>query len=87
MRTNSDKLGLRYVLVEQIVGSSNILAYRLIVGEAQGGHVLVLEGKILKVLDDLGQLGQNEVQGTLLEDQVGIVGDCNNNISLWSSRV
>ena len=86
MRTNSDKLGLRYVLVEQIVGSSNILAYRLVVSEAQGGHVLVLEGKLLKVLDDLGQLGQNEVQSTLLEDQVGIVGDCNN-ISLWYSRV
>ena len=44
-------------------------------GEAQGGHVLVLEGKLLKVLNDLGQLGEDEVQGTLLEDQVGVVGD------------
>jgi hypothetical protein len=46
------------------------------VGEAQGGHVLVLEGKLLEVLDDLGELGKNEIQGTLQEDQVGIVGDC-----------
>ncbi len=46
-------------------------------GEAQGGHVLVLDGKLLEVLDNLGQLGKNEIQGTLLEDQIGIVGDCN----------
>jgi hypothetical protein len=45
------------------------------VGEAQGGHVLVLEGKLLEVLDNLGQLGEDEVQSTLLEDEVGIVGD------------
>jgi hypothetical protein len=51
-------------------------AYRLVVGEAQGGHVLVLEGKLLEVLDDLGELGKNKIQGTLQEDQVGIVGDC-----------
>ena len=44
--------------------------------EAQSRHVLVLDGKLLEVLDDLGQLGENEVQGTLLEDQVRIVGDC-----------
>lgn len=49
---------------------------RLVVGEAQGGHVLVLDGKLLQVLDDLGQLGEDEVQGTLLEDQVGVVRDC-----------
>ena len=44
--------------------------------EAQSRHIFVLEGKLLEVLDNLGQLGENEVQGTLLEDQVGIVGDC-----------
>jgi hypothetical protein len=36
-------------------------AYRLVVGEAQGGHVLVLEGKLLEVLDDLGELREHEV--------------------------
>jgi hypothetical protein len=45
------------------------------VGEAQGGQVLVLEGKLLKVLDDLGQFGEDEIQSPLLEDQVGVVGD------------
>lgn len=45
-------------------------------GKAEDGHVLVLEGKLLQVLDDLGQLGEDQVQSTLLEDQVGIVGDC-----------
>lgn len=50
-------------------------SYRLVVGEAQGGHILVLERKLLEVLDNLGQLRKNEVQGTLLEDQVGVVGD------------
>lgn len=49
---------------------------RLVMGEPQCGHVLVLEGKLLEVLNDLGQLGKNEVQSTLQEDQVGIVGDC-----------
>jgi hypothetical protein len=46
------------------------------VGEAKGGHVLVLEGKFLEVLDDLGQLGEDEIQTTLEEDQVGVIGDC-----------
>jgi hypothetical protein len=46
------------------------------VREAEGRHVLVLEGKLLQVLDDLGQLGEEEIQRTLLEDQIGIVGDC-----------
>jgi len=49
---------------------------RLVVSEAKGGSVLVLEGKLLKVLDDLGELGKDEIQGALLEDQVGVVGDC-----------
>lgn len=52
------------------------VTYRLVVREAQDGHVLVLDGKLLEVLDDLGQLGEDEIQSTLLEDQVGIVGDC-----------
>ena len=47
----------------------------MVVGEAQGGHVLVLKGKLLEVLDDFGQLGEDEIQTTLQEDQVGIVGD------------
>jgi lipid-binding SYLF domain-containing protein len=53
-----------------------LVAYWLVVGKTQSGHILVLEGKLLKVLDDLGELGEDEVQSTLLEDQVGIVGNC-----------
>jgi hypothetical protein len=49
--------------------------YRLIVGEAQRGKVLVLESKLLKVLDDLCKLWKDEIQSALLENQVGIVGD------------
>lgn len=46
--------------------------------EAKNGHVLVLESKRLEVLDDLGDLGEDEIQSALDEDQVGIVGDwCN----------
>lgn len=58
-------------LIRQKVGVS----YGLVVSEAKGGHVLVLEGELLQVFDDLGQLGQDEVQSALLEDQVGVVGD------------
>ena len=36
----------------------------------------MLEGKSLEILDDLCELGKDEVQGTLLKDQVGVVGDC-----------
>ena len=44
--------------------------------ETENGHVLVLEGKCLQVLDDLCDLGEDEVKGTLNEDQIGVVGDC-----------
>jgi hypothetical protein len=50
-------------------------SYGLVVSEAKGGHVLVLEGELLQVLDDFSQLGQDEVQSAFLEDQVGVVGD------------
>jgi hypothetical protein len=53
----------------------SLAAYGLVVGEAQGGHILILEGKFLKVLDDLRELGEDEIQSALLEDQVGIVGN------------
>jgi hypothetical protein len=46
------------------------------VGEAQGRHVLVLERKGLEILHDLCEFGEDKIQGTLLEDQVGIVRDC-----------
>lgn len=36
----------------------------------------MLNGKGLQVLDDLGKLGEDEVEGSLLEDEIGIVGDC-----------
>lgn len=45
------------------------------VGEAQGGKVLVLEGELGEVVDDLGQLGQEEAQALLDKDQLGVVGD------------
>lgn len=51
-------------------------AHSLVVSEAEGWEVLVLKGKGLKVLDDLGKLGEDEVKGSLLEDEIGIVGDC-----------
>lgn len=44
--------------------------------ETEGGEVLVLKGKGLKVLDNLGKLGEDEVEGSLLEDEIGVVGDC-----------
>lgn len=44
--------------------------------ETEGRQVLVLEGKHLQVLDNLGELGKNEVQSLLLEDEIGIVGHC-----------
>lgn len=74
-RTDGDELGLWRVLAGVNEFESSC-AYRLVVSEAQGGHVLVLQGKLLEVLDDLGQLGKDEIQSTLLEDQVGVVGDC-----------
>lgn len=74
-RTDSNELGLHYTLARGVGLVMDFASYRLVVGEAQGRHVLVLEGKLLKVLDDLGQLGKNEIQGALLEDQVGVVGD------------
>ena len=75
IRTDSDELGLQRTLVKYAAVKYDF-TNRLVVGEAQGGHVLVLEGKLLEVLDDLGQLGEDEIQTTLQEDQVGIVGDC-----------
>jgi hypothetical protein len=58
------------------VRSQQVLeTYSLVVSEAECGQILVLKGKLLEVLDDLGELGKNEVQGTLLEDQVGVVGN------------
>lgn len=36
----------------------------------------MLKGKGLQVLNDLGKLGEDEVEGSLLEDEIGIVGDC-----------
>lgn len=36
----------------------------------------MLKGKGLKVLDDLGKLGEDEVECSPLEDEIGIVGDC-----------
>ena len=44
--------------------------------ETQCGHIFVLQGKSLEILDNLCQLGKDEVKSPLLEDQVGIVGHC-----------
>ena len=44
--------------------------------EAEGRKILMLKSKGLQVLDNLGELGKDEVKGALLEDKVGIVGDC-----------
>jgi len=50
--------------------------HSLVVSETERGEVLMLNGKGLQVLDDLGKLGEDEVEGSLLEDEIGIVGDC-----------
>lgn len=42
---------------------------------AQGGQVLILQGKLGQVGDDLRQLGQQQVEGIADEDEVGIVSD------------
>lgn len=54
----------------------SIKTYGLIMSETKDWHVLVLQSKCLKVLDNLGNLGQDKIQSTLDEDEVGIVGDC-----------
>ncbi len=82
MHTDSNELGLWCLLAWSVFSWLFSFAYRLVVGEAQGGQALVLEGKLLKVLDDLGQFGEDEIQSPLLEDQVGVVGDCES-CELW----
>ena len=49
--------------------------HRLVMGETESGEVFVLEGKLLKVLNDLGELGKDEIECALLEDQVGVIGN------------
>lgn len=42
----------------------------LVVGVAQGRQVLVLHGELGQVADDLGELGQDEIQAVLHEDEL-----------------
>lgn len=52
--------------------------------KAQSRQILVLQRKQLEVLNNLGQLGEDEIQGLLLEDQVGVIGNCRRvNINPW----
>lgn len=48
---------------------------RLEVGEAEGREVLIFEGKLAEVVDDLCQLREEEFQALLHKDQLSIVGD------------
>lgn len=45
----------------------------LVVGVGKGGHVLVLEGKLAKVVNDLGKAREEQLQSLLYEDELSVV--------------
>lgn len=79
-----DVLEVHYELLDPLAGAlaDGDELSGLVVGEAKGGGVLVLEGELLEVLDDLGQLGEDEIKSLLDKDQVGVIGDCYSK-SVW----
>jgi hypothetical protein len=49
---------------------------RLKVGEAEGGKILVLLGKVGEPRNDDGELGKQDVEAFSQEDQVGVAVYC-----------